>query len=183
MPKLIKGQIIPDFTFTTPFVNELSLSETAEKAGGKTALLFLRYYGCTLCQLDMRNLAESYDEIAKIGAQVLVVLQSQPAGIAGQISEDHFPFQIICDPEERLYQRFEILPAKSKLKMLDAKAFSKIAAATAQGIKHGEYEGDEQQLPAIFIFDSSRLLHYVHYGKSVSDIPSPQELVKLLSET
>ena len=45
--------------------------------------------------------------------------------------------------------------------MADARAMMKLAKATACGIKHGKYEGNEQQLPAVFVMDGERRLSYV----------------------
>ena len=47
--RLSEGDVMPDFTFDTPFAAGQSLSKAVQKTP-KTALLFLRYYGCTLCQ-------------------------------------------------------------------------------------------------------------------------------------
>ena len=55
MAKLTAGQTMPDFTYDTPFASGRTLTETVQKVEGKTALVFLRYYGCTLCQLDIRQ--------------------------------------------------------------------------------------------------------------------------------
>ena len=177
--RLSEGGVMPDFTFDTPFATGLSLSETVQKTP-KTALLFLRYYGCTLCQYEMHLLAENYDQITAAGGQVLVVLQSAPAGIAEQIGPDSLPFTIICDPQAALYEKFGIQPAASMAKMADAGTMVKIAKATAAGYKHGAYEGNELQLPASFVVDRERRISYAHYGKSAGDTPDVRSLAELL---
>ena len=111
---------------------------------------------------------------------MLVVLQSDPAKLAGQMKPGDLPFDIVCDPEQKLYKEFEIAPAESKAKMADLKTMGKIAKATAGGFKHGDYEGDELQLPACFVMGPDRVLSYAHYGVSAGDVPTPQELVELL---
>lgn len=177
--KLVVGETIPDFTFDTPFHKELTLYEEI-KDSSKTAILFLRYYGCTLCQYDIHVLAQNYTKITENGGKILVVLQSKPETIAKDINEDSLPFTIICDPTMHLYQQFDIQPAKSKMEMADAETMVKITKATAAGFKHGEYEGDELQLPASFVVLPDGKITYAHYGKSVSDIPSVNELKELL---
>ncbi|MFR1052435.1 MAG: peroxiredoxin-like family protein [Lachnospirales bacterium] len=180
MAKLNQGEKMPDFTYDTPFSAGCVLSETVKKTAGKTALVFLRYYGCTLCQYDIHEFALQHDKIAGAGGQMLVVLQSDPAKLAGQMKEGDLPFSIICDPEQKLYRQFEILPAPSKEKMVDLKTMGKIAKAKANGFQHGDYEGDELQLPAVFVVDQALTITYAHYGKSVGDVPSPSELAALL---
>ena len=180
MSKLTVGGKLPDFTYDTPFASGVSIADTARKVGGKTALVFLRYYGCTLCQYDIHQFTAQYDKIAATGGQMLVVLQSDPAKLAGQMKPGDLPFDIVCDPEQKLYKEFEIAPAESKAKMADLKTMGKIAKATAGGFKHGDYEGDELQLPACFVMGPDRVLSYAHYGVSAGDVPTPQELVELL---
>lgn len=180
MSKLSVGETIPDFTFDTSFETGRTLSDTAGKIGGKTALVFLRYYGCTLCQYDIHQFAEAHGKIVAAGGQMLIVLQSDPAKLAGQMKPGDLPFDVICDPDQTLYKKFEILPAKSKAKMADFKTVRKIAKATAGGFKHGDFEGDELQLPAVFVLKPDMVLTYVHYGVSAGDVPSPAELAGLL---
>ena len=102
-----------DFTFDTPFRKDVRLSEAA--GGKKLALVFLRYYGCTLCQYDLSQYAKNYEKIREAGGELLVVLQSDPDLLREDMGkEDMFPFEIVCDPKEELYREFEILPAASK---------------------------------------------------------------------
>lgn len=182
MPKLTVGAQMPDFTFDTPFEKNCILSQTAKMVAGKTALLFLRYYGCTLCQYDIHQYIIQYDKIAATGGQLLIVLQSAPAKLAADLQKQSLPFSFICDPKQELYKMFEIEPAESMAKMADLKTLGKIAKATAKGFKHGDYEGNELQLPACFIIDPSLKLHYIHYGVSAGDVPEPEQLAELLQQ-
>jgi len=180
MSKLSVGQTLPEFTYDTPFASGLSMAETAKKAR-KTALIFLRYYGCTLCQYDIHQFALKHAEITAAGGQMLVVLQSDPAKLAAQIAPDSLPFDILCDPDQKLYKDFEIPPAPSMEAMIDPSAVAKIAKAKLAGYKHGDYEGEELQLPAAFVVDEHMVLTYAHYGKTAGDIPTPEELKELLA--
>ena len=108
MPKLTVGAKMPDLTFCTPYANGCSLSQIARRVKGKTALVFLRYYGCTLCQYDIHLYKEGYEKIAATGGQLLVVLQSDPGKLAVQLEGQNLPFEIICDPREAIYKELEI---------------------------------------------------------------------------
>lgn len=181
MTKLKTGDTMPDFTYCTPFEAGQSLAAAVQRAP-RTLLLFLRYYGCTLCQFDIHQLKEHYAELAAGGGQVLVVLQSDPAALARQLgAPDALPFPLVCDPEQTLYRRFGIEPAASKLGMADAGTIAKIAKAQAAGFRHGDYEGNELQLPAAFVLDAGRRVLYAHYGKSAGDLPSLREMIALLN--
>lgn len=181
MAKLEVGQILPDFEYVTPFTEGNTIAQTAAKAK-KTALVFLRYWGCTLCQYDIHLLAQAHGGIVANGGQMFVVLQSDPAKLAGELGKaDALPFEIICDPEQKLYKQFQIEAAASMAKMADLKMLGKAIKATKAGFKHGEYEGEEKQLPAAFVVDSDCRLLYAHYAATVSDMPDAAELAKLLA--
>lgn len=180
MARLTVGKRMQDISFSTPFEQGRTLSETVKRVKGKTAIIFLRYYGCPLCQYDIHQFAVSYDRIRKTKGQILVVLQSDPDDMAQQMEKEDLPFDIICDPKQELYRLFEIKPAGSKEELVDEKSKVKILAAREAGFSHGKYEGEELQLPAIFITDHERKLVYVHYGKSIGDILLPEELAEAM---
>ena len=87
MAKIEAGCKLADFSFNTPFESDVKLSEKA-KGAKKTVLLFLRYYGCTLCQLDIREYANAYDRFKEKDAQLLVVLQSPASTINAQLTKE-----------------------------------------------------------------------------------------------
>lgn len=181
MEKLQVGQIMPDFEYVTPFSQGHTLAETAAKAP-KTALVFLRYWGCTLCQYDIHLLAQAHADITANGGQLFVVLQSDPGLLAGELGKrEALPFDIICDPDQKLYRAFGIEAAASMAKMADLKMLGKAVKATKLGYKHGAYEGEEKQLPAAFVVDEDCRILYAHYAKSLSDMPDAAELAKLLA--
>ena len=180
MAKLKVGEKMPDFSSVTVFdAEEKRLSDRVGE--GKTAIVFLRYYGCTLCQYDIHLYAENYKDIAGSNGKLFVVLQSKPETIRKTVSETDLPFEIICDPEEKLYKEFEINPAKNMLELGGVDVLAKIAKAKKL-FSHGEYEGEELQLPAAFVVEPDLTITYAKYGKNGADVPSPKELKKLLNE-
>lgn len=180
MAKIEVGQQMRDFTFDTPFRSGVKLSEAAE--GKMTAIVFLRYFGCTLCQYDIHKYAKNYDVIQAAGGKLLVGLQSDPVKMAEDLgAEDKLPFTFICDPEQELYKEFSIEAAESRLKMAGPGTLAKIAKAKAEGYEHGRYEGEELQLPAVFVVTPDLKVTYVHYGKTADDVPNAKELAGYLS--
>lgn len=176
---LKEGDRLDDFSFSTPFKEGIRLSDYVKNAE-KTAIVFLRYFGCTLCQLDIHRFKEGYEAIRKAGGQLLVVLQSSPEVIAEDVKTSALPFEIICDPKAELYLRYNVLPAETVQLLLGSDSMKKIGEARAAGFSHGEYEGSELQLPATFVIDRELVVSYAHYGKSVDDVPTPDTLVSLL---
>ena len=172
------GDKMPDFIVDTPFRSGVPLRELT--GGRPTAILFLRYYGCTLCQYDIHQLKVQYEKIASQGAKALVVLQSDPAGMAQQLQPGDLPFEIVCDPQQKLYGELDIRPAKDKMELAGGDALGKIAKVKEEGFQHGAYEGEELQLPACFVVDGNLTITYAHYGKNAADIPTVEELAQLV---
>ena len=183
MTKLHTGDVMRDFTFRTPFETGRTLGETVRQVPGKTALVFLRYLGCTSCQFEIRQYALNYEKIKETGGQMLIVLQSDPQRVADETKDFPLPFDVICDPDRELYLEFEIPVAKDKDELHDfnsKKWAAKRAIVKAAGLTHGVYEGEELQLPATFVFDHDLNIVFDYYGKDSNDNLSADELAKLL---
>lgn len=178
MGKLSIGEELPDFMMSTAFADLVPLSAALDK--DYAILLFLRYYGCPVCQLDIRTLSAGYEQIKGAGAQAFVILQSPPETIRESLAPGDLPFPIICDEGAELYRNFAIDAAGSSLKMLNLPTLRKASKAKKQGIKHGKSEGIELQLPAVFIINRKRRVEYMHYGANIADVPSPAELVGII---
>jgi peroxiredoxin len=185
MAKLLEGAKLPDFSFHTASGLDLSALDVVKKAK-KTVFWVLRYVGCTTCRYDIHVIKERYQEFLELGAQVLVVLQSQPENVKADLTGDEVPYEIICDPDQSIYKRFSIDPApdKESRRPTDpegiAKLQAKIEKVKAGGFVHGKYEGDENQLPAMFIVEPDGLISYAHYAKNSIDMPTVDELLAKL---
>ena len=79
MAQIEAGQKLKDYVFDTAFESDVKLSDKVKNAD-KTILLFLRYYGCRICQLDMREYAEAYDRIKAKNARNEALQGIRPAG-------------------------------------------------------------------------------------------------------
>ena len=182
MTKLNVGDKIPNLQFNTAYKNNVCINDVLE---GKTIFWVLRYIGCTVCRYDVHLISQRYDEFKAKGAKVLVVMQSDQEHVKNDLKEIHLPFDIICDNEMNIYNELSILPAESmqelgggpdNLVLLKAKG----AKAAECGFKHGDYEGNEQQLPAMFIVNEEGIITYAHYAKNIMDMPTVDEVLNLL---
>lgn len=176
---VITGEKAPDFTYNTVFENGLRLSDTVKKAK-KTFLVFLRYFGCRSCQLDLRDYTAQYSRFVEKDAQLLVVLQSTQESLKTQTKPEDVPYAIICDPEQTLYHFYDIPAAASKEAMASQRGKERVAIAAGLGIVHGEYEGNELQLPAVFLLDSDCNVLYHRRAKVSGDIPDTEEMLAML---
>ncbi|MDR1793802.1 MAG: AhpC/TSA family protein [Erysipelotrichaceae bacterium] len=176
MGKYQVGDQAADFVFDTPDQTGIHFKDIAKN--DKNIFVFLRYLGCSLCQLDIALFKKEYENIVKKGGNLYIVLQSPQSTMLPV--KDQFPFPFVCDPEGKLYELFGIEPAPSKEKMIGLKTMKKVGQAKLMGFSHGAYEGNELQLPAAFIFKNDGTITYAHYGKTVDDAASPKTIVKLL---
>lgn len=183
MSKLSVGMQLPNFEFKTSTGAVRSVA--ADVTGKRTVFWVIRYIGCTICRYDVHVLAQKYAELQEKGVQLFVVMQSDPAIVQEELKDAGIPFDIVCDPEMAIYKQFEILPAADmkamagtpeQLERLQAKG----KAAAEAGFSHGKYEGDELQLPAVWVVEADGTLSYVKYGEAVADIPTPDELIAML---
>jgi len=180
--KLTKGLQMPDFTYLSPYAE--GEKTFADFAGGKkTFVVFLRYYGCTVCRLDLHIYAQRMKEFVDRDCQLMVVLQSDPALVKDEAPLGTFPFEIACDPSQAVYRQFEIEAAKNMAALIGGglfKAVKKMNAAKKFGFTHGEYEGNEQQLPAMVLVDENGTIAFSHYAKNMTDMPSADEMLAML---
>lgn len=179
-PKRLEiGDVFPDISYDTPFETGKSLEK--DLAGKPCVIEFLRYYGCTVCRLDIHELEKIYGFIKERGGELKVVLQSSRELVAKELEDHELPFEIICDPEGKLYRQFEINSAKNKLELAGSlAAIRKINAAKSAGFTHGEYEGDELRLPAVFVVGKDMRVGYTHYAKNLGDMPSAKNIAELI---
>jgi peroxiredoxin len=185
MARLKAGDKFPDFQFHTAYDLDLGTLDTIKKTK-KTVFWVLRYVGCTTCRYDIHIIKERYKEFAGLGAQVLVVLQSQPEIVQADLKGDEVPYEIICDPDQLIYKRFSIDPAPDKESRQPKEAADqerwqkKLETVKASGFVHGKYEGDENQLPALFIIGQDTVVQYAHYAQHSIDMPNGNELLAQL---
>jgi peroxiredoxin len=183
MARLKAGDTFPDFQVHTASEADLSTQEIIGKAK-KTVFWVLRDVGCTSCRYDIHLIKEQYQKFTKQGVQILVVLQSQPDIVRSDLKGDEVPYEIICDPDQTIYRRFSIEPAPNKETLrptdpeLVKKWEKKVEGLKASGFVHGKYEGDENQLPALFIVGSDAVVLEAHYAASIADMPTVDELLK-----
>ena len=177
--KITTGMTAPDFTFDTPWKKGLKLSDFAKR--GKTVLMFLRYIGCPICQMKIAELREEIGEFKRRKVNLLVVLQSTPANITGVVSEKDIPFVIVCDPKEKLFASYYVKPG-SIFGYVTPTTIIRAIRATRRGFKHGKYEGNEKQLPAVFIIGTDKKVTYARYGKNVADVPETKEILGVIDK-
>ncbi len=180
MAQIPVGAVAPDFSYIGVH-GERKLSRKLSEAE-QTLLFFSRYLGCPFCQVDILELCEQYGAFQNKKAQVILVLQSRVETLRSQTLVKEIPFDVACDPEGRLYELYGVEAAATMGKMLkpNKQLFRKAGQLLRRKLKHGAYEGNEQQLPALFLLDKEGKVRYARYAQSISDLPDAEEMLKLL---
>ena len=88
--KYVPGMRMFDFTYDTPWLTGRRFYEQA--GGRKCILMFLRYIGCSTCNLEMLTLRRDYMRFQAKKVKLFVVLQSEPATLRDYWDENFFPF-------------------------------------------------------------------------------------------
>ncbi len=181
MSRIQIGEQLPDFTVDTQDRDGVRLHSLFK---GITILRVLRYVGCPTCRIDIHDILARYDEFTARGAQVLVVMQSSRESLRAQLAGEDRVLTFVCDTDLQIYKALAIDPAKDRDALIggaDPSAWAaKRARADAAGYLHGPSEGIELQLPAMFIVDEAGKVLYAHYGKTIPDIPTVDEMLAIL---
>ncbi|WP_432354445.1 redoxin domain-containing protein [Sporosarcina sp. A2] len=182
MSKFQIGSKAVDFTFETPWSESNELYKVL--GDKKTILLFLRYYGCSLCQLDIAALVSEIKSFEANATQVLVVLQTEASFIREQLTHEQMPLTLVCDPEHKIFDLYGVEAGKTQEDLISSEAMQKMAIAKEKGITNLGNKGQqlELQLPATFIINQEGTIQYSRYGTHAADIPSPSELIGLTSD-
>jgi peroxiredoxin len=172
--KLTIAKKAPDFRFKTPWDDEVKFYDAV--GNNPAVLIFLRYYGCPVCQMEMAKIKQESELVSKKGGRVFVVLQSAPETLASLTNKEDWPFTIISDPQGKVFQLYDV-EAGGIIKYLHPAGLIAAIKATFRGFLHGKFEGKETQLPAAFAMKADKIIKYAHYGENIGDMPSLTKMI------
>ena len=185
MAKLVKGDKFPNFAVDSVYGTDVVKGLTMEKLvdGKPTFIWFQRYIGCPPCRLDVHLLTQAYPQFEEKGCNVLVVMQSKPEIVLRDMNGQTLPLHLICDPTESMYKELEIgsFDPENRPEMTEEeqkKMAFKIEGMKANGFEHGDYEGNEQQVPAFFALAPDMTVEVAHYARNIADMPLATEVLE-----
>ncbi len=169
------GDRLENFVYDTKDKTGLRLEETIKRP---TLIFFSRYYSCAVCQTTLNMLKQNYRKIRFLGFDVKVVIQSTQESVA----DSDFPFDLICDPEAKLYDMYNVFEADSTVAMVAEspaliEAMGGVKSLAAAMFSTEESEGRSRQLPAVFAVGKDMKIKLAHYGKTLDDMPSVKEML------
>lgn len=186
MPVVSAGEKFPDLQFQTYDGKTMRVSEVLPRKR-HTIFWVMRFIGCCFCQYDLDILAKEYGSFETKDAQVFAVLQSSRESITGLKGQMKVPFDIICDTDHNFYRVLDVKATVSKEARTPTspedllRLQEKQEAVAACGYQRKTSEGEPQQLPALFIVNSDGVITYAHYAVHSIDIPSLDEMLRLLN--
>ena len=135
--------------------------------GSKVWLAFFRYASCPLCNLRVNEMIRKYSELEKNGLKIITVFQSPLSSVLKHVGKQDLPFPLICDPEQELYQLYNVKGSYGGFLSLDV--MKKLAIASAKGFLPGKPDGPLNTIPADFLINEKGEIYEAYHGKDIGD--------------
>lgn len=168
------GDKAPTFAFTDHTGARRDLADLSGR-GKPAVLVFTRYAGCPICQLETSLLGRKAPAFAAKGASLVIVTQSAVANL-GPLAALAPGAVMVSDPAGEAYRLYDVRPG-TLLQYAAPAVLRRAKEAGAAGFAHGANEGVERQLPAAFVIAGDGTILWARYGRNVADAATPEELL------
>lgn len=187
---LKKGTKIEGFVYDSSYGNGIDLAETIRKP---TLIIFSRYFECEVCQQTLAMLKKAHAVLKVMGYDLKVVIQSSVETLKD--AQEKYPFELIADPDAKLYDRFNVFEADSYINLIAGdKSFLKMTQGNIRNLLDSEMadallnslssdkksQHRELQLSAYVLVEPDMNVSYAYYGKTLTDFPGMTELMKVI---
>ena len=171
--KFNRGDSVPSLTLKNIHGADVQIPDAKKKF---VHLQFRRFAGCPICNLHMHSIINRYGDISAAGIHEVVVFHSSNEALLPY--QGKFPFDVIGDPEKKLYKQFGV--ESSIFAILNPKAWPAIFKGNMEKDKpSGRPDGGPLGLPADFLIAPDGKVVASHYGQYASDQWSVDELLSL----
>lgn len=163
---------------------------------GKTFIVFSRFYECELCRVLLASFTAAYPVFRAMGYDIKFIMQSDMSTLAK--NQKKYPFELIADPECKLYDMYNVFEADGIVNMLAGDKFIEmvigknvykmlnldmIESVNSAMSPSEETDGPrENQLCAFFAVDKNMNITYAHYAKTMTDFPDVKDIIKILGK-
>ena len=177
MKKVKIGEKAPDFSLLNTSRENINLSHFKNKS---LIIVFTRYVGCPVCQVDTAQYAKDYSLVKEASMELLVVFQSEVSVLADFKEKELLPYVALSDVARSSYEAYGV---ESGIKgFLSSKNISPLINSFKAGKRHGRFEGNEFQYPAVFALDEEHRIIFSHYGEYIADSLKIPDVIRNLPE-
>lgn len=173
--KLSSGDFAPDFALMDGMNNTVRLSDYERKS---LIVIFTRYVGCPVCQMDTINYAKAYSRVTEREMELIVVFQSAPEILKEYVGTKILPYIALSDVQRQSYSDYHVKSGVGGF--LSPKNIGPLLKSVRQGNRHGKFEGNEFQYPAVFVLDKNHKISFAYYGKTITDSLSIENILENL---
>lgn len=136
--------------------------------GKKVLISFFRDTSCPFCNMRLRELILNYEELQKQNIDVIVLFPSSIERINEFSGGQNPPFEIIADPDEKIYKQIGV--RRDKLGMLKTMfRFRKMFAVMKSGFMNTTSMKQAPILPIDILIDENQDIIYKYEGKDFGD--------------
>lgn len=163
--KLSQGEKAPLFKAQT-LSGETSLADVSPPY---RHLKFLRFAGCPVCNLEVREYIARYNDLRALGVATMMFFHTPLSELRTHFADSHAPFRIISDPERKIYKLFGV--EQRWTGMFSISFMVGMIRGMASGFisKTWGQTGGMTGLPADFIVDCDGIIRLAHYGRNAAD--------------
>ena len=143
-------------------------------------LVFLRYFGCPMCQEHVVNLRNDQDRF-RGAASIVLVGQGDPEEGAAFVGRKRVPFDCLIDPDRSMYRAYG-LPRGTATQVFGFTAVTSVVRATLRPeTRHGTLHGGSlMQMPGTFVVDVAGIVRLAHRNRTIADNPPNDVLLAAL---
>lgn len=145
---------------------------------GRTVLLkFLRFAGCPICSLHVREFVRRHGELVAAGLTTVAVYHSPVATIDGRLARLEVPFTLVADPDKTVFAAYAV--ETSIRGMFTRHVMRDYLRAIGAGFLSRPFghEGGIQGHPADFLIDGGGVVRFAHYGRDYADTMTVDDIL------
>ena len=181
------GDVAPDGRLLDPEGRDVRLSATWTDQ--PAVVVFLRYFGCPFCQVQVVALRRDEALFRGSGARVVLVGHGNHDDAIAFLQAKRVPFPVLLDPGRALYRAYGLMQGKVMQVLSPRTAMPSLRAELSpetrqRGLKGGSF----MQMPGTFVIDTGGvvrfrggLIQFAHRNKHVADSPANDHILHVLA--
>jgi peroxiredoxin len=146
-------------------------------ASRNAVIVFLRYFGCPFCQMQVASLRDDRERFDAAGAEVVMVGQGSTEEAERFVQGRRLPFRCLVDQDRSAYRAYG-LARGTPGQVYGPRVFLPFVKANVTGHPQlGLRGGSLHQMPGSFVVNRAGTLRFVHRNRTVADTPPNQALL------